>query len=231
MDEIDELIDQQVQQAAAAQPPATAPTAPPAAVPSDDADSAFEQLGRAASEAVLAQVASGNKDIEDAAFEMVGVAAAAQAASENGDAYSELQDKAIRHKLKAGTNKAKAKERESGNTDNEAFYARFRPILEFDFGNIIGKPSTKPDKEVESKSYSKLFMVLTLFIAAVPWLLCALVLYILKGINAVVELVRQFTKIAQGLVLSGAILGVIYAIVRIVAHYIEFYTGIKILPF
>ena len=68
MDEIDELIDQQVQQAAAAQPPATAPTAPPAAVPSDDADSAFEQLGRAASEAVLAQVASGNKYIEDAAF-------------------------------------------------------------------------------------------------------------------------------------------------------------------
>lgn len=231
MDEIDELIDQRIQQATAPQPPAAAPVTPPATLPDADGTSAFEQLGRAASDAVLAQVASGNKDIEDAAFEMVGVAAAAQAASENGDAYSDLQDKAIRHKLRAGTNRARAKERESGNSDNEAFYARFRPILEFDFGNIIGKPSTKPDKEIESKSYSKLFMVLTLLIAAAPWLLCALVLYVLKGINAVVELVRQFTKIAQGLVLSGAILGVIYAIVRIVAHYIEFYTGIKILPF
>ncbi len=221
MDEIDELIQQEVQVAK-----------PTARLPADQPEGdAIEQLGRAASSAVLAQVAAGEKDIEDAAFEMVGVAAAAQAASENGDAYSDIQDKALRHKLRAGTNRARAKERESGNRDNEAFYARFRPILEFDFGNIIGKPTTKPDAEIESKSYSKLFMVLTLIIAAVPWLACALVLYILKGVNAVVDLVRQFTKIAQGLVLSVAILGLIFAIVRVVAHYIEFYTGIKILPF
>lgn len=221
MDEIDELIQQEVHAAK-----------PAAGLPAEQTEGdAIEQLGRAASSAVLAQVAAGEKDIEDAAFEMVGVAAAAQAASENGDAYSDIQDKALRHKLRAGTNRARAKERESGNRDNEAFYARFRPILEFDFGNIIGKPTTKPDAEIESKSYSKLFMVLTLIIAAVPWLACALVLYVLKGVNAVVDLVRQFTKIAQGLVLSVAILGLIFAIVRVVAHFIEFYTGIKILPF
>lgn len=230
MDKIDELIDERIKEHKAGDDPAQATATVSAPANTQPEVDTLSKLGRAAGEAVLARVASGESPIEDAAFDMVGAAAAVKAAGENADAYSDIQDKALRHKLRAGANKARAGERESGNTDNEAFYARFRPILEFDFGNIIGKPSTKPEKEVASKSYSKFFMILTLLIAAIPWLACALVLYILKGVNAVVELVRQFTKIAQGLVLSAAILGALYVVVRVVAHFVEFYTGIKILP-
>lgn len=176
------------------------------------------------------QVKSGKKDIRDAAVDMVKAAATAKAASDNAEEYAEIAGKALSSEMKADTVQARSKVRKAGNVDNEAFYERYRPILEFDFGHITGNPKKKAEG-AETRSYSKFFMVTTIAVAALPWLIIALVLYVLKGINATVDLIRQFTKMSQIFIWTGVGLVAAYIILKIIAYYIEFYIGIDILPF
>lgn len=189
-----------------------------------------EDIAKVARKAIVDKVKTGDMAIEEAAKGMVKAAATVKAANDNADEYAEIAGKALTHEMKADSAEARSKERKAGNADNEAFYERFRPILEFDFGNITGKPKQRTEG-AETRSYSKFFMVLTIIVAALPWLLIALVLYILKGINAIVGLVRDFTKIAQVFIWTGLGLLLAYMLLKIVAYYIEFYTGIQILPF
>lgn len=181
-------------------------------------------------EALANEVRTGRKDVREATVDIVKAAASAKAAADNADEYAEIAGQALTLEMKADTAHARSKERKASNEDNEAFYERYRPILEFDFGNITGNPKKRAD-DTASKSYSKLFMILTIIVAAIPWLVIALVLYVLKGVNAVVGLVGQFTKISQALIWAGLGILAAYIIVRIIAYYIEFYTGIVILPF
>lgn len=189
-----------------------------------------QELAKEASKAIVEQVKSGDLSVHDAAVDMVKAAATVKAANDNADEYAEIAGQALTHEMKADTVEARSKERKAGNMDNEAFYERFRPILEFDFGNITGRPK-KRTEDTETRSYSKFFMVLTIIVAALPWLAIALVLYLLKGINAIVELIKDFTKIAQVFIWTGLGFVLAYMLLRIVAYYIEFYTGVNIMPF
>ena len=181
-------------------------------------------------EALANEVRTGRKDVREATVDIVKAAASAKAAADNADEYAEIAGQALTLEMKADTAHARSKERKASNEDNEAFYERYRPILEFDFGNITGNPKKRID-DTESKSYSKLFMILTIIVAAVPWLVIALILYMFKGVNAIVGLVGQFTKISQALIWAGLGILAAYIIVRVIEYYIEFYTGIVILPF
>lgn len=187
-------------------------------------------LTRMANDVIAERVRSGAATVHEAAVDMVKAAATVKAATDNADEYAEIAGEVLTHEMKADTAEARSKERKAGNVDNEAFYERFRPILEFDFGNITGNPK-KRTEGAESRSYSKFFMLLTITVAALPWLFVALVLYVLKGINAIVELIRQFTKIAQAFIWTGLGALLVYALLKVIAHYVEFYTGVQILPF
>lgn len=187
-------------------------------------------LTRMANDVITKRMKSGAATVHEAAVDMVKAAATVKAATDNADEYAEIAGEALTHEMKADTAEARSKERKAGNVDNEAFYERFRPILEFDFGNITGNPKKRAE-DAESKSYSKFFMLLTIAVAALPWLIVALVLYVLKGINAIVELIRQFTKIAQAFIWTGLGALLVYALLKVIAHYVEFYTGVQILPF
>lgn len=189
-----------------------------------------KDIAKVAGEAIVDKVKTGGMTIDEAAKGMVKAAATVKAANDNADEYAEIAGKALTHEMKADSAEARSKERRAGNEDNEAFYERFRPILEFDFGNITGKPKQRTEG-AETRSYSKFFMILTITVAALPWLVIALILYLLKGINATVELIREFTKIAQVFIWTGLGLLLAYILLNIVAYYIEFYTGIQILPF
>lgn len=189
-----------------------------------------QELAKMAGDVLVNQVQSGDVTVHDATVDMVKAAATVKAANDNADEYAEIAGEALTHEMRADTAEARSKERKAGNVDNEAFYERFRPILEFDFGNITGNPKKRAEG-AESKSYSKFFMILTIAVAALPWLLVALILYVFKGINAIVELVRQFTKIAQAFIWTGLGVLLAYMLLKIVAHYVEFYTGVQILPF
>lgn len=181
-------------------------------------------------DALANEVRTGRKDVREATVDIVKAAASAKAAADNADEYAEIAGQALTLEMKADTAHARSKERKASNEDNEAFYERYRPILEFDFGNITGNPKKRAG-DTASKSYSKLFMILTIIVAAIPWLVIALVLYVLKGVNAIVGLVGQFTKISQALIWAGLGILAAYIMVKIIAYYIEFYTGIVILPF
>lgn len=88
----------------------------------------------------------------------------------------------------------------------EAFYTSFRPILEFDFSNLI---KTKKDKTEEEKpktykdrSYGIPLMCLMLLLFIVPYCVISIVLAILNGINSIFEAIATFGKIARGVALT-----------------------------
>ena len=204
--------------------------APSASAEKPAEDLPVQTIAKIAKDTITEQVRSGNKDMRDAAVDMVKAAATTKAAADNAEEYAEIAGEALTNEIKADTVQARSKVRKAGNEDNEAFYERYRPILEFDFGHITGNPKKKAE-DAETRSYSKFFMVTTIAVAALPWLLIALVLYVLKGINAVVNLVSQFTRMSQIFIWTGVGLIAAYIILKIIAYYIEFYIGIDILPF
>lgn len=101
----------------------------------------------------------------------------------------------------------------------QAFYISFRPILEFDFGNLIRKKDDKEDKEgkppkrYEDRSYGIPLMVLMLCLFVVPYCVVSVLLAIFNGINAMFEAISTFGKIAKSIVLSVFVIAIIVGIV------------------
>lgn len=106
------------------------------------------------------------------------------------------QDKA---EQQAGTLTAKQKKA-------EAFYTSFRPILEFDFSNLIKSKKDKNEEEktktYKDRSYGIPLMCLMLFLFIVPYCVISIVLAILNGINSIFEAIATFGKIARGVALT-----------------------------
>jgi hypothetical protein len=91
----------------------------------------------------------------------------------------------------------------------EAFYKSVRPILEFDFSNLINKKHKKEDGDIESKpktyedrSYGIPLMCLMLLLLTIPYCIVTIVLAIFNGINAIFEAIATFSKTARIIALS-----------------------------
>ena len=88
----------------------------------------------------------------------------------------------------------------------EAFYLSFRPILEFDFSNLVKVSKEDPNKPVEKtykdRSYGIFLMVLMLCLLTIPYCIITIILAVFNGLNAVFEAVNNFGKIARAIVLS-----------------------------
>ena len=91
----------------------------------------------------------------------------------------------------------------------EAFYKSVRPILEFDFSNLIrdDKYLSRPQKNYEDRSYGIFLMVCMLVVLTVPYFLISFLLAIFNGINAVFCQIATFGKIAKIISLSILIIG------------------------
>ena len=191
-----------------------------------------EDMAKAASGALLAQVEKGDKKLHEAAVEAVKAGATAKASTDNADKYAHKADKIITNDLDADEAESRGRKRGANNADNEKFYETFRPILEFDFEFITGIPKRKQNAEEtqKTKSFSKGAMVVTISFAIIPWLLFALVCYLFKGVNAIVVMISGFTKAAKGVVFSGLGLAAVYIVLKVIDHYLRAYVGISIFP-
>lgn len=143
--------------------------------------------------------------------------------------------------IKEGFKKDKATEKgktiEEKQKQAEAFYKAFRPILEFDFDNLIKKkqPKEKTDPKNEGgkgidkfvpnerthkatysdRSYGIFLMVVMLILLTVPYCLVTISLALFNGLNALLEEINTFGRIARYIVLG--VLGVIVGILLVYA--------------
>lgn len=120
------------------------------------------------------------------------------------------QDKVKKQKLTLEEKQSKA----------EAFYNGVRPILEFDFSNLIHKKVGEKDKDkIEDKktykdrSYGIPLMVGMLCVLTLPYFLISIILAVFNGINAMLEEIATFGKISRYIVLSIVI--IVFAILII----------------
>jgi hypothetical protein len=118
-------------------------------------------------------------------------------------------------KLKSQTDTLTAKQKKA-----EAFYIANRPILEFDFGNLVKKEKNKnnneeekPPKKYEDRSYGIPLMVLMLCLFVIPYCGVSLLLAVFNGINAIFEAISTFGKIAKTIVLSLCFMAIVLLVV------------------
>lgn len=123
---------------------------------------------------------------------------------------AEEQKDTIKEGFKGDKTKAQTKTLEAKKNKAEAFYNGVRPILEFDFSNLIHKKDSK-DNKVEVKTYSDrsygipLMCGMLLFLT-VPYFVISIILALFNGVNAILEEVNTFGKIAKYIVLSVLII-------------------------
>lgn len=90
----------------------------------------------------------------------------------------------------------------------EALYKSFRPILEFDFSNLIkngkDKDSKAEQKEITyaDRSYGIAMMSIMLFFLTIPYVMFTIFLALFNGVNAIFEMINTFGKCARGVGLT-----------------------------
>ena len=133
--------------------------------------------------------------------------------SEDADKYKKELAKERKDTIKEGFKQDKVAQKtktiEEKQKRAEAFYKSVRPILEFDFSNLIKKKQKKEDDNIESKpktyedrSYGIPLMCLMLFLLTVPYCIITIILAVFNGINAIFEAIATFSKIARYIALS-----------------------------
>lgn len=119
------------------------------------------------------------------------------------------QKKALEEGFTQDVEKGKAKTIEEKKKKAEAFYSAFRPILEYDFSNLIKKDGEKehrPSKTYEDRSYGIFMMIGMLLFLTIPYFIISFILALFNGINAILEEINTFGKIAKYVVLSIVII-------------------------
>lgn len=94
----------------------------------------------------------------------------------------------------------------------EAFYVSFRPILEFDFSQLIHKKENKeekPPKEYKDRSYGIPLMVLMLFLFVIPYCVFSIVLALFNGVNSIFEAIATFGKVARVIAMSIFVIAIV----------------------
>jgi len=139
--------------------------------------------------------------------------------SDEADKYkkelAKEQKDTIKESFKQDKVAQKTKTIEEKQKKAEAFYKSVRPILEFDFSNLIKKKYKKEDDGIETKpktyedrSYGIPLMCLMLFLLTIPYCIITIILAIFNGINAIFEAIATFSKIARYIALSIFIIAI-----------------------
>lgn len=139
--------------------------------------------------------------------------------SEEGENFrkdlANQQKSTIKESFKGDKIKEKTKTLDEKKKQAEAFYENVRPILEFDFDNLIHKKRNPNEiKTYSDRSYGIPLMIGMLLFLTIPYFTISIILAIFNGINAVLEEINTFGKIAKYVVLSIVIIalgiGIVY---------------------
>jgi len=133
-----------------------------------------------------------------------------------------VQDKVIQQKETLDAKQKRA----------EAFYKSVRPILEFDFSNLIRdeKYTSRPQKNYEDRSYGIFLMVCMLIVLTVPYFMVSFLLAILNGLNSMFCQIATFGSIAKVIALSLLLIGLAAIALYCVLLGVENVFGVQIFP-
>lgn len=140
---------------------------------------------------------------------------------------------ALKESFKQDTAKEKKKTIEERQRKNEAFYKSVRPVLEFDFSNLIKDDKyikTNGQKQYEDRSYGKTLMIFMLIFLTVPYFATSLLLALFNGINSIFCQVATFGKVSRSIVVTLLILFFVALVVYCVLLGIENIFGVPIFP-
>lgn len=133
---------------------------------------------------------------------------------------AEQQKETLKESFKQDTYSEQTKTIDEKQKKAEAFYKSFRPILEFDFDNLIKKKDgkTKSQEQTSQKTYADRsygipLMVLMLILLTLPYCGVSILLALFNGINAILEEINTFGRVAKYVVLSVVV--IIFAILLI----------------
>ena len=114
----------------------------------------------------------------------------------------------------------------------EAFYKSVRPILEFDFSNLIkdDKYLNAPKREYEDRSYGITLMCFMLIFLAVPYFVVSFLLAIFNGINSIFCQIATFGKVAKSITITILVMFFAALVVYISLLGIENIFNVQIFP-
>lgn len=151
---------------------------------------------------------------------------------------ADQQKETLKESFKQDTYSEQTKTIDEKQKKAEAFYKSFRPILEFDFDNLIKKKETKTknqeeekhQKTYEDRSYGIPLMVLMLILLTLPYCGVSILLALFNGVNAILEEVNTFGKVARYIVLSMVVIIFAILIIYISLCGIERLFNVDIIP-
>ena len=150
---------------------------------------------------------------------------------------AEQQKETLKESFKQDTYSEQTKTIDEKQKKAEAFYKSFRPILEFDFDNLIKKKDAKTkdheensQKTYKDRSYGITLMVLMLVLLTVPYCCVSILLALFNGINAILEEINTFGKVARYIVLSVVVIIFAILIIYISLCGIEKLFNVNIIP-
>lgn len=138
-----------------------------------------------------------------------------------------LKESFVQDKVTQQTQTIDAKQKKA-----EAFYKSVRPILEFDFSNLIRdeKYINRPQKSYQDRSYGVFLMVCMLIVLTLPYFLISFLLAVFNGINAIFCQIATFGKIAKTISLIILIIGLSALLLYAALLGVEHLFNIQIFP-
>jgi hypothetical protein len=150
---------------------------------------------------------------------------------------AEQQKETLKESFRQDTYSEQTKTIDEKQKKAEAFYKSFRPILEFDFDNLIKRKETKvkdedvrPQKTYADRSYGIPLMVLMLILLTLPYCCVSILLALFNGVNAILEEINTFGKVARYIVLSVVVIIFAILIIYIALCGIERLFNVDIIP-
>lgn len=153
------------------------------------------------------------------------------------DDLAKEQEKALKASFVKDTAKAQTETLIEKQKKAEAFYISFRPILEFDFSNLVntskknekGEKVENAPKTYAERSYGIPLMVLMLFLFTIPYCIISLLLAVFNGVNAIFVAISTFSKTARVIVLSILIIAFALLLIYCAILGIDYIFGTNIL--
>lgn len=193
--------------------------------------SELNETAKALSEAYAERVKSGQANFSEAAKEVAHAAVTAKAfepenkkfikkvtSEKEGELHEDFKGK----RLIAEAQKLEAKAKKA-----EAFYKNWRPVLEFDFSNLL-KSRMPKNTEYHERAYGIPLMVLMLILLTPIYCAVTALLSLINGFNAVCERIGETVKIARYIAYSLLIIIVTVGAVFLLEHIASSYFNINI---
>lgn len=141
------------------------------------------------------------------------------------------QKKTIKESFRQDRIKGERQTMDEKRAKAESFYLSMRPILEFDFDNLVGNTNEgKEKKQYSDRSYGIFLMSLMLVILIVPYCVFSIVLALFNGVNATLKTISTFGKISRCIAYTIFIMCVSALVIYCAILGVEGLFNVKILP-